>query len=486
MISFLLGTRRVDLEDLDPNTTVLDWLRATGRVGTKEGCASGDCGACTVTVVAPADDDPDELDYRPVNSCIALVGSLDATQLVTVEDLADPDTGQLHPVQEALVDRHGSQCGFCTPGFVMSLFAWMHRAPTTERHDVDTTLSGNLCRCTGYRPIIAAARDLAESRPEDRFDRAGSRTRVALDELAEERAMHGSATLDGAGNTWVAPRTLEAACAELARTPHATVVAGGTDLVLAITQQDQVVEHLVDVTAIPELQDVATTDDRLVVGAAAPLVTVAPALVRHWPAVAELFDRYGSVPVRTRATLGGNLATASPIGDSPPLLLALGADVVVASATGRRVVPLDDFFRDYRRTVLADDEVIVAISIPLPVAGQVLSVSKVSKRRDDDISAVCGVFNLTLDGGRVTAARVAFGGMAATPARARGCEAALVDTDLGEAGLAAARAALADDFAPIDDMRASADYRARVAANLVTRMVRETRSTQRLRVDTIS
>ncbi len=502
MISFLLGTDRVELDAVDPNTTVLDWLRDRGRVGTKEGCASGDCGACTVALVRPrgaahdgdedaavddgADggtDGSDGLDYRPVNSCIALVGSLDGTRLVTVEDLADPTTGDLHPVQRAMVDRHGSQCGFCTPGFVMSMFTWMHGDPTTDRHDVDTALAGNLCRCTGYRPIIDAARDVAAARPDDHFDDTTT-IHDALVALADDRAAAGPPSLAGNGHRWIAPRTLDEAVAALADDPEATIVAGGTDLVLAITQLDQSFPSLVDVSDVEELHVLEEVDGHMVVGAAVPLVDVAPAVVRHWPATAELFDRFGSIPIRTRATLGGNLGTASPIGDSPPLLLALDARVVVAGPGGTRRVPLDEFFTGYRETVLADDELLVAVEVPLPTADQVLSVSKVSKRLDDDISAVCGVFHLTRDGDRVTAARIAFGGMAATPARAMGCEAALVGTTLDDGTVAAAVAALADDFEPIDDMRASAGYRTTVAGNLLRRAVLEATTHDQVRVTT--
>lgn len=213
MISFLLATDRVDLDDVDPNTTVLEWLRANGRVGTKEGCASGDCGACTVAMVHPSDaPDGGGLDYLAINSCIALVGSLDGAQLVTVEDLADPSTGELHPVQQAMVDRHGSQCGFCTPGFVLSMFSWMHGEPSTQRHDIDTALAGNLCRCTGYRPILAAARDVAVARAQsgydDHFDRDADAIRSALEELAADRRVGGSATLTANGHRWVAPLSL--------------------------------------------------------------------------------------------------------------------------------------------------------------------------------------------------------------------------------------------------------------------------------------
>ena len=471
MISFLCGDDRIDLDDVDPTTTVLEWLRASGRVGTKEGCASGDCGACTIVTAQPgpieAAGEP-SLDYRTVNSCISLLGSVHGSQVITVEDLADPVTGALHPVQQAMVDRHGSQCGFCTPGFVMSLFAFAHRDPVPDRHAIDTALAGNLCRCTGYRPIVAAARDVARARPTDRFDERAADTVAALAALLDDTDDE-PPSLAWQGRTWTAPRTLAEAVDLLAARPAARVVTGGTDLVLEVTQDDRRIDHLVDLSRVAELHHTGVTHDLLTIGAAVPLAIAGPLLARHFPATTELWERFGSPPVRARATLGGNLGTASPIGDSPPVLLALDAEVVLVGPEGTRRVAVDDFFLGYRETARADDEVVAAIEVPLASAGQHLSVSKVSKRLDDDISAVCGVVNLTIADGVVTAARVAFGGMAAIPARARACEAALTGRPVDEATLAAARAALADDFRPIDDMRASAHHRTTVAANLVTR-----------------
>lgn len=470
MIEFVLGNEVVRLDDVDPNTTVLDWLRANGRTGTKEGCASGDCGACTVAVVDRGEEESD-LDVRAVNSCISLVGSLDGRAVVTVEDLAGTEGDRdLHPVQQAMVDEHGSQCGFCTPGFVMSMFAWTQDAPTTDRHDIDTALSGNLCRCTGYRPIVAAARRVAEGHVEPLATHDDG-LRRRLDDLAASRRAHGMAALeDPDGTTWHAPRDLDEAVAVLADHPDAVLVAGGTDLVLEITQDDRHFDHLVDVTRIAELHAVETDGEVVTIGAAVPLEDAQHTLTDLAPATTTLWQRYGSVPIRNTATIGGNLGTASPIGDTPPVLLALDASVVVAGSDGVRSVPIDDFFLDYRKTARADDEVIVAVEVPRPGPGDHLSVSKVSKRLDDDISAVCAVVNLTLDDdGTVTAARLGFGGMAAVPKRASGAEQALADRPLDDESVAAAVAALADDFTPIDDMRASAAYRAQVAGNLLRR-----------------
>ncbi len=522
MISFFAGDARVDLDEVEPNTTVLEWLRATGRTGTKEGCASGDCGACTVVTIRPsargtsdgasaegqvAHLPGSDLDHLAVTSCINLVGSLHGCQLVTVEDLAEPESGDLHPVQQAMVDEHGSQCGFCTPGFVMSLFAFAHGDPTTDRHDIDTALSGNLCRCTGYRPIIAAARTVAAAHPTDRFDADKAGITQRLQQLDDDtRDAVEPPSLAANGHAWVAPRTVAEATDLLADDPEATIVAGATDLALEITQSDRRFAHLLDVSRVAELHGIEVANDRLWIGAAVPLTTAARHLSTHFPATAQLWDRFGSVPVRNRATLGGNLATASPIGDATPVLLALDARVVVASAAARRSIPVAEFFLDYRETALEAGELVAAVSIPLATSDQHLSVSKVSKRHDDDISAVCAAINLTiadLDGtdaddtaaddtaadghgdddsdstatpgapGTITAARVAFGGMAATPARATGCEAALVGQVLDDATLDAARTALAADFTPIDDMRATAAYRTAVAGNLLTRAFRE-------------
>ncbi len=465
-IRFLLGDVPTEISGVDPTTTVLEWLRgAGGRCGTKEGCAEGDCGACTVVLAEP--DAAGGLATRSVNSCIQFVGALDGAQLLTVEDLKRD--GRLHPVQQAMLDAHGSQCGFCTPGFVMSLFQ-LYRTydgpQPPSRETLDRALGGNLCRCTGYRPILDAAVAMFASPRPDAFDRDAAATAKALAALKRQTGL-------AYEDRFFAPRSLAELAAVLKAHPDARILSGGTDLGLEVTKAHLYPDKLVHLAHVAELRRIATTATHLELGAAVTWSEAAPALVAAYPALEELFARFAGPPVRNAGTVGGNVANASPIGDSPPVFLALDAEFDLFGPAGTRTLKSAAFFLDYRKTALAPGEIVAKIRIPLPAPGLKLAAYKVSKRFDDDISAVCGVFALRLDGGKVASARVAFGGMAAIPKRAAACEAALVGKVWTLAAAEAAGAALAADFAPIGDMRASAAYRAKVAANLLTRFWHE-------------
>ncbi len=462
-IRLLLGDRPVEISGIDPTTTVLDWLRGPcGRTGTKEGCAEGDCGACTVVLAEP--DGTGGLAYRTVNSCIQFVGTLDGVQLLTVEDLAKD--GQAHPVQQAMVDAHASQCGFCTPGFVMSLFQLYrtYDGPLPpSRETLDRALGGNLCRCTGYRPILDAAAKMFDGRTPDA---GASATANALAGLARDTGL----AYDG---RFFAPRDMAELCGVLKEHPDARILSGGTDLGLEVTKAHREIGKIVFLGRVAELRTIEKTQTHLELGAAVTWSEAAGPLVASWPALDELFARFAGPPVRNAGTVGGNIANASPIGDSPPVFVALDADVELAGPSGSRRLKLADFFLDYRKTALAPGEIVAKVRIPLPAPGLKLAAYKVSKRLDDDISAVCGVFALTIDGDTITGARIAFGGMAAIPKRAEACEAAMVGRLWTLATAEAAAAALARDFAPIGDMRASAAYRAKVAANLLIRFWHE-------------
>ncbi|NYS61223.1 xanthine dehydrogenase small subunit [Vreelandella salicampi] len=472
MINFLLNGRP-QRATATPDTSVLELLRDTlGQTGTKEGCASGDCGACTVAIGEA--DAAGQMHYHSANACIMPAHQLQGRQLVTVEGLADGDS--LHPAQAAMVTCHGSQCGFCTPGIVMSLFT-LHEAQTAtpapltpER--LEAALGGNLCRCTGYRPIRDAALTMSEH-PAPRH----AWWRQAPEHASTEQTSAAQTNVTPPSERFLQPATLAALLAERARFPDAPLVAGGTDLWLNVTQNLARYDRVIDVTRVDELSriETATLDDRREgwwMGAAVTYRRLTPLLDQHYPAFAHLLHRLGSAQIRNRGTLGGNIANASPIGDTPPVLLALQARLLLAGPEGERELALDEFFLDYKKTALREDEVIRAIFLPHPAPEQHLKVWKMSKRREDDISALLGAFHWRLEAGVLREVRLAFGGMAATPKRAYDAEAALEGQPPTADAFAAARAALADDFAPMSDVRGSADYRQLAAANLLERLRR--------------
>lgn len=460
-IHFLLNGLEVVAVAAPPDQTVLQWLRLNRRLtGTKEGCAEGDCGACTIAIAEERDG---ALVWSPANSCIMLMGQLHGRLLVTVEGLGDGDA--LHPVQSAMVNHHASQCGYCTPGFVMSLFAAWRSGAQGEVERVHDAIAGNLCRCTGYRPIVAAAQDAFAQPRADRFDAMTDELIQRLKALTNGAAL-ACATPEG---KYLAPKTRAELAAALTADPTARIIAGGTDLGLDVTKRRQRQPSIVSVNAVRELKQIEQRSDTLIIGAA---VSYADAL-EHLGAIDEsigvLLRRLGSAQIRTLGTIGGNLANASPIGDTPPILIVLGASVIVSSARGEREIALDEFFTGYRKTVVAQGEFIDRIVVPLPDENQFVRVDKVSRRFDQDISAVCGAVSFHRDRDKIASPRIAFGGMAATPLRARYAEQALDGAPVTIASFEAAASALVNDFNPIDDFRASAAYRMTVAQNLLRR-----------------
>ena len=467
-VRFVRRGRIVERRGFAPTETLLDHLRLRERAyGTKEGCAEGDCGACTVAVGRP--DGSGGVTYQPVNSCILLLGMIDGAEVVTVEDLAS-SSGKLHPVQHAMVDKHASQCGFCTPGFVMSLFTLYHARARADRTTVNDWLAGNLCRCTGYRPIADAALACCTGQPDDAFtERAGETARL-LARISDESDLF----VGDDDSCFAAPASEDALAGLCARHPDATIVGGATDVGLWITKQLRELPRIVHTGRVASLHTVREMDDRIEIGAAATYAEAEAALGGIDPDVAEMLRRLGSKQVRSTGTIGGNIANGSPIGDSPPVLIALGASIELRYRDRRRALPIEDFFLDYGRQDRAPGEVLVRITVPRLGDGERFRCYKISKRFDQDISALLGAFRLRLRRGRVVEARIAYGGMAAIPKRARATERAVTGLRLRDpASWSAAAQTLAEDFSPIDDHRASARYRMRVARSLLLKAVAE-------------
>lgn len=468
MIQFLLNRELRTEHALDPNVTVLNYLREhVGKTGTKEGCASGDCGACTVVV---GELDGDRVRYRTLNSCLTFVSSLHGKQLITVEDLKHQ--GKLHSVQQAMVDCHGSQCGFCTPGFIMSLFALQKNSTGFDKGATLEALAGNLCRCTGYRPIIDAAEQACCQKQPDQFDAFEADTVTRLKAIAPRE----TAELNSGDKRCLVPLTVADLADLYTANPEARLLAGGTDLALEVTQFHRELPVMIYVGHIEDMKRIEVTDSAIEIGAAAALSDCYEALSREYPDFGELLHRFASLQIRNQGTLGGNIGNASPIGDAPPLLIALGAQIALRQGNTRRILPLQDYFLDYKVTARQEAEFIEKIIVPRKQANQAFRAYKVSKRLDDDISAVCAAFNLSIVDGVVTDARIAFGGMAAIPKRASACEAALVGSAWYPGVIERACDALSEDFTPLSDFRASKEYRLLTAQNLLRKFFLEQQS----------
>ena len=483
-IRFVLDDEVVTLVNPAPTRTILQFLREDlRRTGSKEGCAEGDCGACTVVLgELVARDGTERVQLRAVNACIQFLPTLDGKAIYTVETLKRQD-GSLHPVQQALVDTHGSQCGFCTPGFVMSLFALFKNDAAPDRACVADALSGNLCRCTGYRPIFEAADHMYQCGDQrDWLNRPGTLAANTVD--ADEQALisqlkalrrETDLRVETGDARYFAPSSLAEFATLREQMPDAQILAGGTDVGLWVTKQHRELPVLLYIGNVAELKGIDRSDTHFEIGAAASLTDAFAALNGAYPELAELWRRFASMPVRNAGTLGGNIANGSPIGDSMPVLICLGTSVVLRKGALTRELALEDLYLDYQKNAMQPGEFIERIRVPRSRPGWVVRSYKIAKRFDQDISAVCAAFALHLDAGAVAEARIAYGGMAATPRRAAAAEAALAGQPWQEPAARAAMAALDADYTPLSDMRASSGYRMQVAKNALYRLWLETR-----------
>ena len=464
-IRFLLDGEVIEIGSVEPTRTLLQYLREDLlRVVSEEGCAEGECGACTVVV---AELDGDGVRYRAVNACIQFLPTLDGKALFTVESLRNAD-GSLHPVQQSMVDYHGSQCGFCTPGFVMSMFALYQDNTTPGRAEIDAALSGNLCRCTGYRPIVDACLHMHEYPAPNKNEQ---QLIAWLRELSREQGL----TLQHGQANYHAPVTLDDLAELYRQNPEARILAGGTDVGLWVTKQLRELPTIIYLGAVDQLRQIKSGAAGIEIGAAVTLSDAFDALQPHYPEFGEMFRRFASVPVRNAGTLVGNIANGSPIGDSMPALIAIDARVRLRYGQESRELALEDLYLDYMQNALRPGEFVEAVIVPPPRADTQLRCYKLSKRFDQDISAVCAAFALRLDGEQVADVRIALGGMAAIPKRASSTEAYLRGEPWNDFTLVTAMQKLSAEFAPLSDMRASSDYRSRATANLLHRFYLETR-----------
>ena len=464
-VSFMLNGEVIAVAPDQVDMTLLNWLRQSQQLtGSKEGCAEGDCGACSVIISRKQNDG--SISHDAANACILLLPMLDGLVVTTIEHIAGPE-GVLHPVQDAMVNFHGSQCGFCTPGFVISMVAGWRQGMTWARQEIEDLIAGNLCRCTGYGPIIAAAESLSNAkRPQ--WEEARLQKEAAWLEAHQITSLK-----SGEDRSFIAPDDLEVLSKTIAENPHAQIIAGATDIGLWVTKKHQILPAFISVMRVPELQEITEDEDGFLIGCGVSHETAKIRLADAFPQLEELWRRFGSSQVRASGTVCGNLANGSPIGDLPPALLALGASLTLRHGDAERCVPLDKFYHDYMVNDLKDGEWVKAVYIPKLRADQHLMIHKISRRFDQDISAVMGAFCYQTKDGMITEARIGFGGMAAVPARALKTEAAMVGQKMGESFDAEMRDCINADFTPIDDVRASARYRLSVASALLARSVED-------------
>jgi xanthine dehydrogenase small subunit len=473
-IKFVHKDQIIAIHNPDPNETILHFVRTKLRkTGTKEGCAEGGCGACTIVLGALK---RGKIIYEAINACIAFIPTLARKQLILVEDLVSDD-GSLHPIQKAMVNYHGSQCGFCTPGFVMSLFAMYKNHSVYKDNIINDSISGNLCRCTGYRSIIDAAKSLNKISKLDFFKRNQQLFISLLKKIDHENIF-----ISNKNKKYFAPRNINELKKILRQYPNSKLLSGGTDVSLSVTKERKDLNLLIYMNSIDELNYIKKKNNYIEVGATTPLIDFELFIKKYFPDFTQILKRYGSTQIRNVCTIAGNIATASPIGDTLPLLLSLDSQIIIKDKDKTKILPLNGFFINYRKTKLKRGQFIHSIRIPL-LLKNVFKAYKISKRFDDDISSVCASFNVELKNNKVKKIRVAYGGMANIPKRAIYCEKILLNSSLSDNIINKAKKSLEKDFKPITDVRASQKYRMEVAKNLLEKCFLEIRQKKLIRIN---
>ena len=472
IVKFVYKNKIIEINNPDSNETILNYVRTKlKKTGTKEGCAEGGCGACTVVLGELIENN---MTYKAINSCIAFVPSLEGKQLILVEDLISKD--ELHPVQKAMVNYHGSQCGFCTPGFVMSLFAMYKNYSSYKEDIIKDSIQGNLCRCTGYRPIIDAAKSLNK---ENKFDHFSKNKKITLSLLRKIKQRN--ITIINDNKKYFAPKSVDELKKILRQEPNSKLLSGGTDVSLIVTKERKDLNSLIYMNSINELNYIKENNSYVEVGATTPLINFESFITKYFPDFSQILKRYGSVQIRNVCTIAGNIATASPIGDTLPLLLALDSQIVIKDKNKTQILPLNGFFISYRKTKLKKGQFIHSIRIPL-LGKNIFKAYKISKRIDDDISSVCASFNVELENNKIKKIKVAYGGMANIPKRAINCEKILLNSSLSDDIINKAKKSLEKDFKPITDARASQKYRMEIAKNLLEKCFIEIKQKKLIRV----
>ena len=471
-VQFIYENKLIELENPDPNQTILNFIRdRLKKTGTKEGCAEGGCGACTIVL---GELENKKIKYKAINSCISFTPTLHGKQLIVVENLVSKN-GTYHPVQEAMAKYHASQCGFCTPGFVMSIFAMSKNKKNNNKDDIKVSISGNLCRCTGYRPIINAAKNI-KKKYSDEFYKNSKKTINLLKKIHSK-----SIIIENKDKKYFAPKTINDLRTIIQKNPDSDFLSGGTDLSLKVTKDRQEIKKIINLNNIKELNFIKIKNNEIIFGSTTPLIEVEKFILKYYPDFNNILRRYGSVQIRNVGTIGGNIATASPIGDTLPLLLSLNAKIIIQTKKGNKQIFLNNFFIKYRKTKLKKGEFIKSIIIPI-YKNHNFKAYKISKRFDDDISSVCASFNLKIKDQRIQDVAIAYGGMAEIPKRAKNCENFLKNSEFSEDIFEKAKNLLKKDFSPISDMRASKKYRLEVAENLLVKFFIETKTKKLFRV----